>query len=72
MLQRFACTLIGSALAVVCALVALLFSDALAPGRLPPMLAFWGACVAGTLLILGLTLLDRHGEAHPLPHPFQG
>ena len=33
MRQRIACTLIGSALVVICALVALLLSDALAPGR---------------------------------------
>ncbi|MBX9700878.1 MAG: hypothetical protein K2X74_15680 [Acetobacteraceae bacterium] len=61
MLQRLACTLIGTAMALVGALVALLLSDALAPGRVPPMLAFWGAVVAGTLLILGLALLDRRG-----------
>ena len=35
-MQRIACTMIGSALFVVCALVALLLSDALTPGRLPP------------------------------------
>lgn len=59
--QRIACTLIGSALAVICALVALLLSDALSPGRLPPMLAFWSACAAGGLLILGLVLLEGRG-----------
>ncbi len=63
MQQRIACTLIGAALALVCGLVALLLSDALAPGRLPPMLAFWAAVVAGGLLILGLVLLERRGPA---------
>ena len=63
MLQRIACSLIGTAMTLVCALVALLLSDALAPGRMPPMLAFWGAVVAGALLILGLALLDRRGAA---------
>lgn len=65
MLQRIACTLIGTAMALICALVVLLLSDALAPGRVPPMLAFWGSVVAGALLILGLMLLDRRGG--PLP-----
>ena len=64
-MQRFACTLIGTALAVICALVALLLSDALAPGRVSPMLAFYGACLAGALLILGLVLLERRGGAGP-------
>lgn len=61
MLQRIACSLIGTALALVTGLVALLLSDALSPGRLPPMLAFWAAVAAGTALILGLVLLDRRG-----------
>ena len=60
-MQRLACTLIGGALALICTLVALLLSDALAPGRVPPMLAFYGACLAGGLLILGLALLERRG-----------
>ncbi len=64
MRQRIACTLIGSALVVICALVALLLSDALAPGRVSPMLAFWAACVAGGLLMLGLVLLDRQGPLY--------
>jgi hypothetical protein len=57
-MQRIACALIGSALTLITALVALLLSDALAPGRVPPMLAFWGACGAGALLIAGLALLE--------------
>lgn len=61
-MQRFACALIGSAFAVISALVALLLSDALAPGRLAPMMAFYAACAAGGLLILGLVLLERRGE----------
>jgi hypothetical protein len=65
MRQRIACTLIGSALVVICALVGLLLSDALAPGRLPPMLAFWAAVASGALLILGLALLDRGGSHAP-------
>ncbi len=68
MLQRIACALIGSALALVCGLVALLLSDALAPGRMPPMLAFWGSLLAGGLLVLGLALLDRGGG--PLPRGY--
>ena len=60
-MQRIACTMIGAALALICALVALLLSDALAPGRVPPMLAFYGACLAGVLLILGLVLVERRG-----------
>ena len=62
-MQRFACALIGSAMMMITALVALLLSDALAPGRVPPMLAFWGACVSGALLIAGLALLERGGAA---------
>jgi hypothetical protein len=60
-MQRIACTMIGAALALICALVALLLSDALAPGRVPPMLAFYGACLAGALLILGLVRVERRG-----------
>ncbi len=58
-MHRIACSLIGASLTVVCALVALLLSDALSPGRLPPMLAFWGACGAGGMLIAGLMMLER-------------
>jgi len=62
-MQRIACALIGSALTLITALVGLLLSDALAPGRLPPMLAFWGAAGAGAMLIAGLMLLERGGAA---------
>ena len=63
-MQRIACTMIGSALFIVCCLVALLLSDALSPGRLSPMLAFYAACVAGLSLILGLVMLERRGVPH--------
>jgi hypothetical protein len=62
-MQRLACALIGSAMMMITALVALLLSDALAPGRVPPMLAFWGACAAGALLLGGLALLERGSAA---------
>jgi ABC-type cobalamin transport system permease subunit len=65
-MQRIACSLIGASLAVVCALVALLLSDALSPGRFPPMLGFWGACAAGVMLILGLVLLERGSRDLPV------
>ena len=63
-MQRIACTMIGSALLVVCGLVALLLGDALSPGRLSPMLAFYAACGAGVSLILGLVMLERRGVPH--------
>jgi hypothetical protein len=63
-MQRLACTMIGSALFVVCCLVGLLLTDALSPGRLPPMLAFYAACGAGLSLILGLVMLERRGVPH--------
>ena len=47
-------------------LVALLLGDALSPGRLPPMLAFYAACGAGVSLILGLAMLERRGAPHGL------
>ena len=65
-MQRIACSLIGTALSLILALVALLLSDALAPGRLPPMLAFWGACGAGVLLVGGLALLEWGTPARDL------
>ncbi len=65
-MQRIACTMIGSALFVVCCLVAVLLSDALSPGRLPPMLAFYAACGAGVSLVLGLAMLERRGAPHGL------
>jgi len=65
-MQRIACTMIGGALFVVCCLVALLLSDALSPGRVPPMLAFYAACAAGTSLIFGLFMLERRGVPHGL------
>ena len=74
-MQRIACALIGSALAVICCLVALLLSDALAPGRVAPITAFYAACVAGALLILGLVLLERrspHGIPVEAGQPFSG
>ena len=71
-MQRIACALIGAGLFVVCCLVALLLlGDALPPGRLPPMLAFYAACGAGVSLILGLALLERRGAPHGLA-AFQG
>lgn len=60
-MQRIACALIGSALATIGVLVALLLSDALAPGRIAPMLAFYAAAAAGGALILSLSLLERRG-----------
>jgi hypothetical protein len=71
MRQRIACGLIIGALSVISALVALLLSDAMAPGRVPPMLAFWGACGAGTLLISGLAMLEQR-DTRALPQPFRG
>ncbi len=65
-MQRIACALIGAALFVVCCLVALLLGDALSPGRLSPMLAFYAACGAGVSLILGLAMLERRGAPHGL------
>lgn len=63
-MQRIACTMIGSALMVVCGLVGLLLGDALSPGRISPMLAFYAACGAGLSLILGLVLLERRDVPH--------
>ena len=65
-MQPIGCTLIGAALFVVCCLVALLLSDALSPGRVSPMLAFYAACGAGVSLILGLAMLERRGAPHGL------
>ena len=65
-MQRIACTMIGGALFVVCCLVALLLSDALSPGRLSPMLAFYAACGAGVSSVLGLAMLERRGVPHGL------
>ena len=61
MVQRIACAMIAGALLVVCCLVALLLGGATSSGRLPPMLAFCAACVAGVFLILGLAMLERRG-----------
>ena len=66
-MQRLACTLILSALSLVCALVALLLSDVLAPGRASPMLAFYAACGSGLMLIIGLMLLERKQDRQHLP-----
>ena len=63
-MQRIACTMIGSALFVVCCLVALLLSDALSPGRFPPMPASSAASAAGVSLILGLVILERRAAPH--------
>ena len=63
-MQRIACTMIGSALLIVCCLVGLLLSDALSPGRLSPMLAFYAASAAGVSLILGLVMLEWRGVPH--------
>jgi hypothetical protein len=63
-MQRIACTMIGIALFVVCGLVGLLLSDALSPGRLSPMFAFYAAAAAGASLILGLVMLERRGVPH--------
>jgi hypothetical protein len=71
-MQRIACALIGSALIVITALVALLLSDALAPGRVPPMLAFWAACGSGLMLVGGLVLLERAGGTTAMSHSSLG
>jgi hypothetical protein len=42
-------------------LIGLLLSGALSAGRLPPMLAFCAACVAGVSLVAGLVMLERRG-----------
>jgi hypothetical protein len=61
MVQRIACAMIAGALFVVCCLIGLLLSGALSAGRLPPMLAFCAACVAGVSLVAGLVMLERRG-----------
>ena len=71
-MQRIACALIGSALLLITALVGLLLSDALAPGRVPPMLAFWAACGSGGLLIAGLALLEWGGGQRVVPRSSLG
>ncbi len=65
-MQRIACALIGAALFVVCCLIGLLLGDALSPGRISPMLAFYAAFGAGVSLILGLAMLERRGAPHGL------
>ena len=70
-MERVACLMIGAALVVVCCLVALLLRDALSPGRVSPMLAFYAACGAGVSLILGLAMLERRGAPHG-PAAFEG
>jgi len=71
-MQRIACILIGFALALVVGLVGLLLSDAMAPGRVPPMLAFYGACLAGACLIGGLVMLVERRPAAPRGQAFSG
>jgi zinc transporter ZupT len=68
MRQTFACTLIGVALALIAALVALLLGDAFAPARLPPLLACYAAAAAGVALLLGLAALCPEGSAAPPRH----
>jgi hypothetical protein len=62
-MRSIAYALISVATLVMCALVALLLSDATAPGRLPPMLGFWGATLAGFGLVAGLALLEPRRSA---------
>jgi hypothetical protein len=57
-MYRLAYTLIVTASLMLLGLIALLLSDALSPGRLPPMLGFWAATLAGFGLVLGLALLE--------------
>jgi hypothetical protein len=57
-MHRFAYGLIAAASLTLLGLIALLLSDALAPGRLPPMLGFWAATMAGFSLVIGLALLE--------------
>ena len=64
-MQRIACALIGAGFLLILGLVALLLSDATAPGRVPPIMAFWAACGAGGFLVSGLALLERRGPALP-------
>lgn len=71
-MQRVAVALIGGALAVVAALVALLVSDALSPGRLSPMLAFYAASGSGLALIAGLVLLERSSRRERWVHGMPG
>lgn len=63
MRQTLACTLIGFALVLIAAVVALLLGDAFAPARLTPLHAFYAAATAGVALLLGLVLLEHKGEA---------
>jgi hypothetical protein len=58
-MPRLAAGLIALAFALLAALTALLLSDQLAPGRLPPRLGFWLATGAGILLVGGVLLPGR-------------
>lgn len=58
-MPRLAFLAVLSGLALILAVVALLMTDGLTPGRIAPVAAAMGAALGGALLVLGLAALER-------------
>jgi hypothetical protein len=68
-MQRFGLALVLSGLALTLGVVAMLLSNGLVPGHLPPHFAAYVAGGGGLLLVLGLNFLERGRDAS---QPFSG
>ncbi|WP_160122961.1 hypothetical protein [Rhodovarius lipocyclicus] len=66
MLQRIGLALVGTGLALILMVVAVLMTDGLTPGRIAPLYAALTAAGAGLALVLGLRLLERGRDQHSL------
>ncbi len=58
-MRRFGLFLVACGLGLILAVVALMMTDGLTPGRIPPGLAAIAAAVGGALLVGGLFGLER-------------
>jgi len=67
MIQRFGLAFVFFGLVLILAVVGLMLTDGLTPGRIPPGFAAIGAATGGVLLVLGLFWLERgRDQTHEL------
>ena len=62
MLPRIGVLLVGSGLVLLLAVVAMMVTDGLAPGRVAPLFAAGPAAAGGLAILAGLGMLERESD----------
>lgn len=62
MLPRIGVLLVGAGLALLAAVLVMMVTDGLAPGRVAPLFAAGTAAAGGLAILAGLGMLEREGD----------